>query len=127
MQVKLARRNRARLVQMVPNLLVKLRQGLQLISYPEERIAEFLDELIALHEKAFETVRAVPPGTPIESVVDRRRCIRKWMPAGCRIVLDGRGRGQRFRLHAGRRRYCAGLTAPAPDEVIDPMEWSPRA
>jgi len=53
-QVKLVRHNRARLVQMVPNLLVKLRQGLQLIEYPPERIPRFLDQLIALHEKAFE-------------------------------------------------------------------------
>jgi len=60
-QVKLARRNRARLVQLVPNLLVKLRQGLQLIEYPEERIPRFFDELIALHEKAFEGPRAPAP------------------------------------------------------------------
>lgn len=70
-QLKLARRNRTRLVQMVPGMLVKMRQGLQLISYPEERIAEFFDALISFHEKAFETVRAVPSGTPIDSVVDR--------------------------------------------------------
>jgi hypothetical protein len=56
-QTKLARRNRTRLVEMVPPMLVKLRQGLRLISYPEERTAAFLDELIALHEKAFEGAR----------------------------------------------------------------------
>ena len=70
-QLKLARRNRTRLVQMVPGMLVKMRHGLQLISYPEERTTAFFDELITFHEKAFETVRAVAPGTPIESVVDR--------------------------------------------------------
>lgn len=70
-QLKLARRNRTRLVQMVPGMLVKMRQGLQLISYPEELIAEFFDALITYHEKAFETVRAVPSGTPIDSVIDR--------------------------------------------------------
>ena len=58
-QVRLARRNRPRLVQLVPNLLVKVRQGLQLIGYPEERIPVFFDELISLHEKAFEGPRAV--------------------------------------------------------------------
>lgn len=57
-QVRLARRNRPRLVQLVPNLLVKVRQGLQLIGYPEERIPVFFDELISLHEKAFEGPRA---------------------------------------------------------------------
>lgn len=63
-QSRLARRNRARLVQLVPNLLVKLRQGLQLIEYPPERIPRFLDDLIALHEKAFEPPKVKPPQTP---------------------------------------------------------------
>jgi hypothetical protein len=62
-QVKLARRNRSRLVKLVPNLLVKLRQGLQLIEYPPDRIPRFFDELITLHEKAFEGPRA-KPGKP---------------------------------------------------------------
>jgi hypothetical protein len=60
-QVKLARRNRDRLVQLVPNLLVKLRHGLLLIEYPPERIPRFLDELIALHEKAFEAPKVKAP------------------------------------------------------------------
>jgi len=60
-QAKLAQRNRERLVKLVPNLLVKLRQGLMLIEYPEERIPRFFDELIALHEKAFEGPRAPKP------------------------------------------------------------------
>lgn len=53
-QGKLVRANRARLVQMVPGLLVRLRQGLMLIEYPPERIPRFLDQLIARHEKALE-------------------------------------------------------------------------
>jgi hypothetical protein len=63
-QVKLAQRNRAKLVKLVPTLLVKLRQGLQLIGYPEERIPRFFDELISLHEKAFEGPRAPLPTVP---------------------------------------------------------------
>lgn len=59
-QIKLVRQNRARLVQLVPNLLVKLRQGLTLIEYPPERIPRFLDQLIALHEKAFEPPKVAP-------------------------------------------------------------------
>ena len=59
-QPRLTRRNRQRLVQMVPGLLVKMRQGLQLIDYPPEQIPRFFDELIALHEKAFEAPRARP-------------------------------------------------------------------
>lgn len=60
-QIKLAQRNRARLMQLVPNLLVTLRQGLQLIQYPEEKIPHFFDELIAVHEKAFEGPRVKTP------------------------------------------------------------------
>lgn len=67
-QVRLARRNRTRLVGMVPGMLVKLRQGLGLISFPEERIALLFDALIALHEKAFESARAVPVEDAAEAV-----------------------------------------------------------
>jgi hypothetical protein len=56
-QLRLARRNRAKLVGLVPGMLVKMRQGLHLISYPEERIPVFFDALITYHEKAFETLK----------------------------------------------------------------------
>ncbi len=61
-QLKLARRNRSRLVEMVPGMLVKMRQGLGLISYPDERIPVFFDELINFHEQAFESARPAPTG-----------------------------------------------------------------
>lgn len=54
---RLARRNRARLVQMVPGMLVKMRQGLELISYSPERMVVFFDALITFHEKAFDSPR----------------------------------------------------------------------
>lgn len=63
-QLRLTRRNRARLVQLVPNLLIKLRQGLQSIQYPEERIPVFFDALISLHEKVFEGSRQQAPEQP---------------------------------------------------------------
>jgi hypothetical protein len=66
-QLRLARRNRSRLVDMVPGMLVKMRQGLGLISYPEERIPVFFDELITFHEQAFEGVR--PP--PVAGAADK--------------------------------------------------------
>ena len=56
-QPNLTRRHRNRLVDMVPGLLVKLRQGLQLIDYPAERVPVFFDALISLHEQAFEGPR----------------------------------------------------------------------
>lgn len=59
-RVKAARRNRSRLVQLVPSMLVKMRQGLTMIDYPAERIAVFFDELITFHEQAFEGVRTPP-------------------------------------------------------------------
>ena len=61
-QLRLTRRNRPRLVQLVPTLLVTVRQGLQLIGYPEERISVFFDELITLHEQAFEGPRFTGDG-----------------------------------------------------------------
>jgi hypothetical protein len=60
-QLRRARRNRQRLVHLVPTMLVTLRQGLQLIHYPPERVPVFFDALIALHEKAFEGPRLPRP------------------------------------------------------------------
>ncbi len=65
-QLRRARRNRARLAQLMPNLLVKLRQGLQLIQYPEERIPVFFDALISLHEKVFEGHRGASVAEPAD-------------------------------------------------------------
>jgi hypothetical protein len=58
-QLRLTRRHRARLVDMVPQMLVKLRQGLQRIDYPEDRIPPFFDGLISIHELAFDAGRGV--------------------------------------------------------------------
>jgi hypothetical protein len=65
-QPQAALRNRARLVELIPTLLVKLRHGLQLIDYPAERIGLFFDELISLHEAALEDARpkAAPAREP---------------------------------------------------------------
>lgn len=53
-QPRVARRNRTRLVEIIPGILGKLRTGLQLVEFPPERIAAFFDELIGLHEAALE-------------------------------------------------------------------------
>jgi len=53
-QPRVARRNRTRLVELVPGLLGRLREGLQLVSYPPEMTAKFFDNLIGLHETALE-------------------------------------------------------------------------
>jgi hypothetical protein len=57
-QPRVARRNRTRLVQMIPGMLGKLRQGLQLIEFPSERITDFFTQLIGMHEAALEGGRA---------------------------------------------------------------------
>jgi hypothetical protein len=49
-----ATRNRKRLVQLIPGMLAKLRQGLAVIEFPPERITDFFAELIELHEVALE-------------------------------------------------------------------------
>ncbi len=56
-QPRVARLNRTRLVELVPSLLGRLRQGLEVISYPPELTARFFDELISLHEAALEGAR----------------------------------------------------------------------
>ena len=70
-QLRLTRRNRPRLVQMVPDMLVKMRRGLELISYPPKRMAAFFDALISFHEQVFDSarpaqaeVRKETPATP---------------------------------------------------------------
>lgn len=66
-QLRLTRRNRPRLVQMVPDMLVKMRRGLELISYPPKRISAFFDALIAFHEQVFDSARpAAEPAASIE-------------------------------------------------------------
>jgi hypothetical protein len=49
-----AKRNRKRLVQLIPSMLSKLRQGLAIIEFPPERITDFFADLIELHEVALE-------------------------------------------------------------------------
>jgi len=57
-QPRVARLNRIRLVELIPNLLARLRVGLQLISYPPEMTVRFFDNLIGLHEAILEGGRA---------------------------------------------------------------------
>ncbi len=59
-QPRVAKRNRRRLVQLIPGMLTKLRQGLQLIDFPPERITDFFTDLIEMHEAALEGGRAKP-------------------------------------------------------------------
>jgi len=58
-QPRLVRKNRPRLVGLVPQMLLKIRQGLLLVDYPEERIPPFFDALIDIHEQAFDNAKYV--------------------------------------------------------------------
>ncbi len=59
-QPRVAKRNRRRLVQIIPDMLGKLREGLHLIEFPPERITDFFTELISMHEAALEGGRPKP-------------------------------------------------------------------
>nr|WP_315465801.1 DUF1631 family protein [uncultured Rhodoferax sp.] len=58
-QPRLVRKSRARLVKLVPQMLLKIRQGLKLVNYPEEKILPFFDALIDVHEQAFDNAKYV--------------------------------------------------------------------
>lgn len=56
-QPLLAPRDYTRLVRLIPRLLERLGEGLMSIRYPQEPVSIFLDDLSALHERAFEEHR----------------------------------------------------------------------
>jgi hypothetical protein len=58
-QPRLVRKNRTRLVELVPHMLLKIRQGLTLVDYPQERVPAFFDALIDIHEQAFDNAKYV--------------------------------------------------------------------
>lgn len=73
---RLTRRNRPRLVQMVPGMLVKMRQGLERISYPQDRMVVFFDELITFHEKAFDGPKAPSDVEDVASAAAQEAAVR---------------------------------------------------
>jgi Protein of unknown function (DUF1631) len=56
-QPSVAKRNRKRLVHIIPGMLTKLREGLSLVEFPPDLIADLFDQLIAIHEAALEGMR----------------------------------------------------------------------
>ena len=57
---ELARKNIAKLTRLVPKLLAKLREGLQLIDYPSLKTSAFFELLMNLHQQAFKPVAGTP-------------------------------------------------------------------
>jgi hypothetical protein len=74
-QRRLTRRNRPRLLQLVPDMLPRMRRGLALISYPPQRTEAFFEALIAFHEQVLGSSRAAvaapePRKKPAQEAVD---------------------------------------------------------
>ncbi|MBE2261797.1 MAG: DUF1631 family protein [Burkholderiaceae bacterium] len=63
-RIDLDRAGRERLLKLIPGLIARLREGLSGIDYPAERLQEFLDLLMSLHQKALKpagTKSSAPP------------------------------------------------------------------
>lgn len=58
-------KNIAKLTRLVPKLLGKLREGLQLIDYPSLKTSEFFELLMNLHQQAFKPVVKAPEPPPV--------------------------------------------------------------
>lgn len=68
-QPELIRRDRYRLAKLVPRMLGQLRHGLKLIEYPPDRVGQFFDAMVALHEQASEQPKpevVVDQAAPVE-------------------------------------------------------------
>ncbi len=64
-QLALASQNRPRLVKVIPPVLRTLRQGLDSIDYPREKVEAFFQTLMGLHEAAYKTQRSERPAAPL--------------------------------------------------------------
>ncbi len=115
-QLRLARRNRTRLVELVPGMLVRMRQGLALISYPTERIAQFFDALITFHEKAFEGARA----TPADTAADQGTGAELAATTDADVSPDAFWMGHSEAQDSGYMEDSADLVSVPPQDVEEP-------
>jgi hypothetical protein len=122
-RLRLARRNRARLVQMVPNMLVKMRHGLGLISYPEERSAVFFDELITFHEKAFEGARPAS-GEDAPTPADQEAALRTVALAPDEFWMADEEAQDSGYLTADHATPPDSEVPPEAQDTLDPMLWT---
>lgn len=63
-RIDLDRAGRERLLKLIPGLIARLREGLSSIDYPAEKLQEFLDLLMSLHQKALKPAGAKPSAPP---------------------------------------------------------------
>jgi hypothetical protein len=72
-QLAQASLNRPRLVRVIPPVLRTLREGLDSVEYPREKVDAFFQTLMGLHEAAYKTQRAEtapPPPSPTAALED---------------------------------------------------------
>ncbi|APW42100.1 DUF1631 family protein [Rhodoferax saidenbachensis] len=122
-QLKLARRNRARLVAMVPGMLVTMRQGLGLISYPEERIAVLFDELITFHEQAFEAGRPVPADATVAPATEVPAEEQTGLSRDAFWIAQDEAADSGY-LRGDEEAALDFTQMPEPPEVAQPQDWS---
>lgn len=66
-QLALASQNRPRLVKVIPPVLRTLREGLDSIDYPREKVEAFFQTLMGLHEAAYKTQRSERQSAALEA------------------------------------------------------------
>ncbi len=115
-QLRLTRRNRARLVQMVPDMLVKMRRGLELISYPQKRMQAFFDALISFHEQVFDSARA-----PLSSSVPQTEAEEPDSGSGGLWIVDGEAADSGYMEEYAATDPSGAQTQPNP---VDQSIWS---
>jgi Protein of unknown function (DUF1631) len=124
-----AKRNRKRLVQLIPGMLAKLRQGLAIIEFPPERITDFFAGLIELHEVALEggrqraAERAAKNAAPQANAAQDVPAEHEERPSQFDDLQEGIDRAELEALYAASSQApLASLEAePVPEEEPDSM------
>ena len=81
-QLALESQNRPRLVRIIPPVLRTLREGLDAIDYPRDKVEAFFQTLMGLHEAAYKTQRsseAAPAPTEVDASVFNPDDAELWM------------------------------------------------
>ncbi|HWP12641.1 MAG TPA: DUF1631 family protein [Ramlibacter sp.] len=124
-QKSTATRGRARrLVQMIPGLLAKLREGLNRIEYPPELTARFFNNLITIHRAAVHEGRDAISKAAADAVEAQESTFSDSMQEGAELWLDSR--------EAEESGYLADEAVPAespasPDAMAEDAAGPARA
>jgi hypothetical protein len=114
-----AKRNRKRLVQLIPGMLAKLRLGLAIIEFPPERITDFFAGLIELHEVALEGGRQKPLDEAQRSVSSQESFdVGEATASQFDVDQIAQARAELEALYAASAR--APLSAQTAEEVVEP-------